>query len=36
VKVIDELVNKEVYDYNKSLAGYSMKRGIKHPILFGK
>lgn len=30
------MVNKEVYEYNKSLAGYSMKRGNKHSILFGK
>lgn len=29
-------MNKEVYEYNKSLAGYSMKRGNKHPILFVK
>lgn len=34
--VFQNLVNKEVYDYNKNLAGYSLKRGMPQAIMFMK
>jgi hypothetical protein len=33
---MENFINKEVSEYNKNLAGYSMKKGVKHSILFMK